>query len=742
MSEIGKSVPRMDSIEKVTGTAKYSGDYNMPNQAYMKILFAHRPHAIVRAIDSYAAEALPGVIAVLTAKDVPVNEYGLISPDQPVLCGPGSDKPYTDRVRFIGDQVALIIADSEIIADQARELIEVDYEDLPFTFDEFEAMQEDATLIHPNLGTNILDSLLIRKGDIETGFAAADVIVEAEYLTPAQEHAFLQPEAGISYIDEEGRVTVVVGGQWAHEDAREIAHALNLPEEKVRVIYPYIGGAFGGREDLSIQIPLGLAVWVLHQRGIHRPVKIIWSREESIIGHHKRHPFTIRSKWGATKEGIITAAEMEIIINGGAYAYTSISVLKNATASCTGIYNIPNIKTDSHMVFTNRIPGGAFRGFGSGQVAFAYEGQIEKLARALDIDPVELRLRNALQEGDTVATMKPILPGVSISNVIRDTALRGGWQKTKQGWQRPDNDPIEHAPHSHLRRGIGFAAAFKNVGFSHGFKEYCNAGIELHGEVEIEKVVLRHATAEVGQGTYVALAQMTADAAGIPLEKVEMILSDTASSADSGSASASRMTFFAGHAILGAVAEARKKWDTGERPAVSNYTYWATETSGHDPITGEAEPYIQVGYTASVVSLDVDVETGQINVHDIITASDVGKAVNPQQLEGQIEGGSIMGLGHTVMEEFVEQDGDCQTHTLSTYLIPTVLDIPDNMQPVILEYPDPRGPWGIRGVGEMPMMPLPPAVAAALYDATGVWFDEHPLTPQIVLAKLRAAGIN
>lgn len=279
MPSIGQSVQRIDAFSKVTGQALYPGDINRPNQAYMKILFAHRPHAIIRNIDIAKAVALPGVLAVFTAKDVPVNEYGLIMPDQPVLCGPGSSKPYAERVRFVGDQVALIIAETEEIAAQGRDLIHVEYEDLPVETDPIQARQLNAELLHPDRGSNIFCHYRIRKGDIETAFAQADVIIEGEYHTPAQEHAYLQPEAGISYFDEQGRVTVEVAGQWTHEDQEQIAHALGLPLEQVRVIYPAIGGAFGGREDMSVQIVLALAAYRLHQRGIDRPVKIIWSRK-------------------------------------------------------------------------------------------------------------------------------------------------------------------------------------------------------------------------------------------------------------------------------------------------------------------------------------------------------------------------------------------------------------------------------------------------------------------------------
>ena len=335
MSSIGQSVPRVDARAKVTGQAKFPGDWTMEGMLHAKHLFAGRPHARILSIDSSAAEAVPGVAAVFTARDVPVNERGLQIPDQPVLCGPGSSKPGADVVRFVGDQVALVVAETEQIAARARDLIRVEYEDLPVLTDPFEALKPGAPQlhaqrylndIHPELRAegNLISHHQIRKGDADAAWSQASVTVEADYHTPAQEHAYLQPEAGLSFIDEEGRVTVVVGGQWTTEDQHQIAHALGMQPAQVRVIYPAIGGAFGGREDTSVQIPLALAAWKLR-----RPVKIVWSREESILGHCKRHPFWIHSKWGATLSGKLVAAEIRIVADGGAYCYTTNKVLGN-----------------------------------------------------------------------------------------------------------------------------------------------------------------------------------------------------------------------------------------------------------------------------------------------------------------------------------------------------------------------------------------------------------------------------
>ncbi len=736
MDFVGQSVTRFDAVDKVKGTAMYPGDINLPGQAYLKVLFAQKPHAIVKRIDTWAAESLPGVLAILTAKDVPVNEYGLGIKDQPVLCGPGSAKEFCDRVRFIGDQVAVVIAETEEIASRAVQLIQVDYEDLPVVTDVFEAMKPDAPLLHPDRDSNTFVHYRIRNGDIENAFKQADVIVESDYTTPLQEHAYLQPEAGLGYIDENGKVTVIVGGQWTHKDREQVAHALNLPEEEVRIIYPAIGGAFGGREDMSVQIILGLAAQKLNQMGTPRPVKIIWSREESIIGHHKRHPYFIKTRWGATKEGKIIAAEVDIYSDGGAYIYTSPKVLGNATLMCTGPYEIPNVRVDSYSVYTNNIPNGAFRGFGGPQGAFAAESQINKLAEKLGMDPVEIRLKNIIRTG-SILSVGTYMPGyVSLPEVVEKAAEIAGWKKTENGWQKPSAKLPADTKKSYLKKGIGISCAFKNVGFSFGAPEKCSARIVLRGKTQIEEALLYHAAAEVGQGVHTAMKQMAAEALGIPMEKVILIASDTAVTDNSGSVSASRMTFMSGNSIRGAAAEALKKWQNEERPAEASYTYIPPKTTPYDPETGKCEPNFAYGYVAQVVEAEVDTDTGEVRLTKVLCVDDVGKAVNPQQVDGQVEGAVVQAAGYALMENFIEKDGFALTKTLSTYLIPTVLDVPEEVHSVIMEIPDENGPFGARGMGEMPYLPLASAITDAVHDATGVWFDQFPLIPERVVRGL------
>ena len=753
---VGQSVTRVDARAKVTGQALYPGDVTMEGALHAKLLFAGRPHARVKGIDVSAAEALPGVVAVFTAADVPVNEYGLQMPDQPVLCGPGSSKLDADIVRFVGDQVALVVAETEQAAAQGCALIRVDYEDLPVLTDPLAALEPDAPQLHPHRTLNpehpelrgegnLISHHQVRKGDMKAGWAQAEVVVETDYHTSPQEHAYLQPEAGVAYIDDEGRITVVVAGQWTHEDQHQIAHALDLDPEQVRVIYPAIGGAFGGREDMSVQIVLALAAWRLNQRGVRRPIQITWSRHESIVGHHKRHAMWLHHKWGATREGQLVAAEVRILADGGAYCYTTNKVLGNSVCSCIGPYEIPNVHADVDGVYTNNPPGGAFRGFGAPQALFAAEQQMNKLAEALGMDPVELRLKNLLRE-ESLNAMGTSLPGgVSLVQVTEQCARAAGWVETEAGWQRPQADDRRQTTYHAIRntqhavhRGLGLAVGYKNVGYSFGYQDNCWAKIELEGAAEIEQATVYIGTAEVGQGAHTVVCQMAAEALELPLDRVRLVPSDTATSPRSaGSVSASRMTFMAGGAIRGAAQAAMGAWKREERPAVAEFTYLAPPSTPVDPITGHGTPNFAYGYVAQAVEVEVDVETGELRVLRVVCADDVGKAINPKQVTGQIEGGVVQALGWATSENLITAGGRILTPDFSTYLIPTIRDVPDVVDAIIVEWPDPRSAWGLRGMGEMPFLPLAPALTAAVHDATGVWYDELPLTPERVWRGLR-----
>ncbi len=774
MRAVGSTYPREDALPKVTGAAAYPGDIDLPGQAWLKIVFAGVPHAQIHEIDTAAAEAAPGVLTILTAKDVPVNEYGLSMFDQPVLCGPGSTAQ-AGRVRWEADHVAVVVAETQAQAEAAAKLVKLDYTALPIVTDPLLAMQPAAPLLHPyefngfpygvrDLNSNILHAYRIKTGDLATGFAAADVVVEATYQTHAQEHAFLQPEAGVAQVLPDGRIEVTCAGQWMHEERQLIAHALGLPEEQIIVRHATVGGAFGGREDISIQIVLALAAW---KTG--RPVKTIWSREESIVGHHKRHPYHIWAKWGATREGKIVAAQMDATGDAGAYAYTSTKVLGNAIMSCLGPYEIPNVLVDARTVYTNNCPSGAFRGFGGPQGHFAAEMQVNKLAAALGMDPAELRRRNIWHEGSLMSTRAVVPAGCTAANVLEEAAKRRSVVSTGPGRSltadgQPLAEPVEatihnsqltihHLPFASSRpmrssldasrgavaHGIGLAICFKNVGFSLGFPEHCNAWVELHGGATVERAIVGCVGAEVGQGAHQAMRQIAAEVLGLAVQQIELRHESSDVAGSSGSSSASRMTFMAGNAIKGAAEQALQAWQNEERPARADFTFRPRVTTSYAAGNGEGDPHITIGYCAQVAEVEVDLETGHVTVKRLVSVNDVGKAVSPQLIEGQIEGGVAQSVGWTLLENFIQKEGRTLTPHLSNYLIPGVLDVVEVIEPVILELPDPQGPLGIRGMAEMPMIPTAPAIGAAIFDAIGIWIDQLPYTPERVWAALQKA---
>lgn len=723
---IGQRLRRPDAVDKVTGRARFPGDLYMPGALCAKVLFSDRPHARILSIDLSEAERVPGVVAVLTHKDVPANEYGLIFKDQPALNG--------DKVRSLFDRVALVIAETEQAARQARDLIRVEYEDLPVVTDPREAMKPGAPVIHDRWPDNIQTHRHIRKGDVEAVFARDDlVIVEEEYFTPHQEHAYLQPEAGIGYIDEQGRVTVHSTGQWSHDDRHQIAHLLDLPLDRVRVIYAPAGGAFGGREDMSLQHLLALAAFCLEKRGVRRPVKIVWDRKESFRGHHKRHPYYMHYRSAATRDGRLLAVEATLIADIGAYSSSSSAVLNNAVSMATGPYEVPNVKVDGYNVFTNNLVAGAFRGFGALQATFGAESQMSRLAAAVGMDPVVFRLKNALHEGSVLATQSVIPAGVSIRETLLHAAEAAGW--TGEGKPRPQGEPA-----AGLRRGIGVAAGYKNVCYSFGFPEKCSARCELYGDRAIEQAVIKIGASEVGQGVLAAMAQVAAETLGMAYEQVAIVNDDTAEVPEAGSCSASRLSFMGGNAVKLACEAALEAWQAGERPAIAQRTYRPRPTTMFDPETGACDPHVTYGYGTQIAEVEVNTETGQVRLKRVWAVHDVGRAINPMQVEGQIEGAIAQALGWTLLEDFIMRDGRLETKSYADYLIPTVYDIPDEIQPLILEVADPQGPYGVRGVGEMPMLVLAPAILDAIHDATGLWFNKLPVKAEDLLLALKERG--
>ena len=714
MKIVGSPLARPDARGKVTGAALYPADLVRPEMLHCKAIFSHRPHARIDRIDTRAARALDGVVAVLTAADVPYNHYGLIDADQEVLC--------SEVVRYVGDRVALVIAETPEIAARAATLVTVEYTDLPIVVDAHAAIAEGAPLVHPAHGSNVLIHQKIRSGDVAAGFAASDLVLSATFTTSWQEHAYLQPDAGIAYY--EGQMLVVeTAGQWLHEDLRQIAAILRLREDEVAIRYAKIGGAFGGREDLSVQALVALATWKTK-----RPTAIVWSREESIVGHHKRHPFHIEAKWGAKRDGTILAAQTRQLADGGAYASTSIEVLKGAVVFGHGPYRIPNVATDGIVVYTNNVPSGAFRGFGSPQAHWAAESMIARLAQALELDPVEIRRTNLYREGDYEPTGCELPSGVTAVPVLEACAQEAASRFLPR---------VARGEHGRLRRGIGIASGIKNVGYSFGFPEQSTATVELMTKgSRIERALVRSGAADVGQGVHLILRQSVAEVLGRTLDAVALISDDSAETPNAGSASASRLTTMAGRAVHDAALAAKDAWQRGETPEAT-VQFRPPATTPLDLETGQGRPCYAYGYAAQAVEVEVDVTTGVTRVLKIISAHDVGKAINVQQVEAQIEGCLAQALGYALTENFLVRDGKILTPHFSSYLLPTALDMPTEIVPLILELGDPIGAFGARGMAEMPLVPFAPAVAAAIYDATGAWLDDLPMTPERILAAIK-----
>ena len=737
LKAVGQGVQRLDIHQKVRGTRKYPQDFNMEGQLYAKVVWSAHPHAVVKRIDTNAAEAVPGVVRVITYRDVPVNEYGINIYDQPVLVAEG------DKVRWVGDRIAIVVAESEHIAAQARDLVRVEYELLPVVDDPRQAMKPGAPLVHEDRESNVLKHIVIRRGDVGLALAHADVVVEGYYTTHHVEHAYLQPDAALGFVDDDGRIAVISSCQWPADDLHQIAHMLNVPEDQLREIVPTVGGAFGGREDMHIQHLAALCAFVLR-----RPVKIVFDREEVTQRTGKRHPFYMRHRTGATRDGRLVAAQVELISDAGAYASTSIPVLSNAATFALGPYKIPHARVDAYTVYTNNAVTMAMRGFGATQPPFGYESQMDKLAEALGMDPVELRMKNLLDVGDLAITGNVMTAETGAKETLRQAALAAGWREEGGHWIRPDLG-TPSAPYK--KRGIGVAVAYKNVGYSLGFEDKATARVELAltESGEIARAVVKIAAVEVGQGVLTALAQIAADTLGVDVDKVRLALVDTSETPDAGSSSASRHVFISGNAVAGAAAQAKEKWqtilreETGEMHVEAEYTFRGRSvrpTTPFDPETGACEPHISYSYATQIALVEVDVETGQTEILKFWSAADAGKVINPIMYFGQQAGGVHMGVGYALTENYIQREGRPRARRFSEYHIPTVMDMPRQFESIAVESaPDPHGPFGATGLGETPTLPTAPAITNAIHDATGVWIESLPANSERVWRALRTA---
>ena len=730
---IGKSAKRLDIATKVTGQRKYPQDFFREGQLYAKTVWAQHPHARVLSIDTSEAEALPQVIRIFTAEDVPVNEYGIMVYDQPILV------PVGGKTLWTGDRVAVVVAETEQAAELARDRVRVEYEQLPPITDPRTAMQDDKR-VHPESESNVIKHLFVRRGDVDAKLSQAEVVIEDTYQTQCVEHAYLQPEACLGYIDADDRLALVVACQWPADDIRQLAHLLDVPEDRVRILVPAIGGAFGGREDLSLQPLVALAV-----HHLRRPVKMVWTREESIRGHGKRHPFHIRLKTGCTRTGKLLAIEAECVSDAGAYESTSVVVLSDALSFISGPYHYPACRIDGYTVYTNNAPGMAMRGFGAAQAPVAYEQQMDKMAQAIGMDPVAFRLKNVLVEGSVRITGNQMPAGTGARECLTAAAEAAGWTECDGEWSAPHVVP---SPSTEKRRGIGIACAYKNVGYSHGFDDKSTARIQLSldEQGQITRAVIHLAAVEVGQGVFTALSQVAAEALQIPLDRVRFAFVDTATSPDAGSCSASRHTYMSGNAVYLACQEALAKRDrilhdeSGETSIQSEYTYRGKSrrnTTDWDPVTGECDPHFSYGYGAQVALIEVDTATGEIDVLHIWSANNAGKVINPAMVYGQSAGGLHMGLGYALMEEIIHQEARLRTRRLSEYHVPTALDMPRQFTDIQIEVPDPTGPYGATGIGETPLLSTAPAILNAFANATGVRLYALPATPERVWRALQ-----
>ncbi|WP_216208893.1 xanthine dehydrogenase family protein molybdopterin-binding subunit [Amycolatopsis aidingensis] len=719
---VGSDAQRPDGVVKVRGEFAYSSDLWHEDMLWGATLRSPYPHARIEGIDIGEALAAPGVYAVLTHADVPgVNRYGLEHPDQPVLA--------EDLVRYEGEPVAVVAADHPETARRAMQRIRVEYTELEPVTDAELAVTGDAPALHPE--GNVVRHVPIRRGDPE---ARAEVVVRGTYRIGMQDQAFLGPESGLAVPAEDGGVDLYVATQWLHVDQRQVVAALGLPADKVRLTLGGVGGAFGGREDLSIQVHACLLA--LHTG---KPVKMVYNRAESFYGHVHRHPATLHYEHGADADGRLVYVRARIFLDGGAYASSTPAVVANAATLGVGPYAAPNVVLDCWGAYTNNPPCGAMRGFGAVQAAFAYESQMDKLAAACGLDPVELRLRNAMSQGTVMPTGQVVdsaAPVAELLRRVRDKPVPAPLPAELDLRRMPGG--VSNTTHGEgVVRGVGYAVGIKNICFSEGFDDYSTARVRLEVIGGEPAATVQTAACEVGQGLVTVLQQIVRTELGV--EQVTIQPMDT-SIGNAGSTSASRQTYVTGGAVRAACQAVRAALgplsprELGDKVLDETVEWRHRPTEALDPETGAGNAHVQYGFAAHRAVVDVDTELGLIKVVALDCAQDVGKAMNPQAVLGQIQGGSAQGLGLAVMEEIQTEGGRIRNPSFTDYLIPTVLDMPP-MDIDVLELADPHAPYGLRGVGEPPTISSTPAIVAAIRAATGKALERVPVRPEHIIGE-------
>lgn len=755
---LGKPVPRLDGLEKATGQIKYMSDLQFPGMLYGRILRAKYPHARILKIDTTKAQELPGVRAVITHKDVPgLNGFGIARPDMPVLC--------SDKVRYIGDAVAAVAAESEEIAEEAISLIDVEYEPLPVVSDPSYAMSENAPKIHEK--GNILLHTEIRRGNPEEAFKEADLIVENTYFTSRQEHAFLETEGGVALVDDEGNLVVYVGSQYPQRDQLQLARCLALNPKKIHVISYPVGGAFGGKDELTIQPILCL---LAIKTG--KPVKIVLSREESIVSYWKRHPFTIHVRTGVKKDGTIVAQDVKLIEDKGAYSSLGGPVLNLAVEHACGPYRVENVHIDGYAVFTNNGVAGAFRGFGAPQTAFAIESQMNIIAEKLGIDPIELRRRNALRKGDLTPLGNKLMTSVGALKVLKAIEESEIWKNREK--LKSEGDPAK----LWIKRGVGIALTYQGTGLGVGIPDYGGAIISLNPDGTFSA---RIGTVDYGQGIMTSYAQIVAEKLRVSIDTVRVVLGDSFYTADSGPTSASRGVYTGGKAALIAcekMIELLKskasriieenseaiEFENGvlyskvfpeKRISVKDLALYLISNGESLPETegyflfptaemkienAEGLPDHVFAFSAHAAFVEVNTLTGEVTVLRGTEAVDGGIVVNIQGYEGQVEGGFVMGMGYGLMEEVVIENGIFKNANLSTYLIPTIKDVPHKIDTIPVINEEDTGPFKAKGIAETVMVATAPAITNAIHDAVGITIKRIPATSEVVYRLIKEKG--
>lgn len=746
---VGESIVRKGAISKAMGIPLYTDDFRLEGAIEGKLLLSSYPHAKIISIDTKEAKKALGVVAVLVAKDIPGRKtFGLIIPHQPVLAD--------QIVRFIGDPVALVLAETEEQAEAARDLIKVNYEPLVIVDNPIRALQEDAPKLFEE--GNILAHIKVRKGDIETGFANADVVLEEDFYVPSIEHAYMEPDACLAKPEEDGSITVWTASQSSFTFQEDISHSLGLQKEKIRVINRTTGGAFGGREEPTVQIHAALGVL---KTG--RPVRMVLSREELIKMSTKRHAQYIHYKLGATKDGLITALEVKIIGDTGAYASAGEPVLFRSALFCSGPYEVPNAKVDAFAVYTNNPPGGAMRGFGSTQPTVASEIMIDKLARKLQMSPFEIREINGLEPGKQTIGGQVLDHSVGYKETLK--AIKEALAKENIPQARPGK-----------RIGIGIASSMKNVGLGSSMVDSASATLELLNNGFLELCI---GSVDCGQGADTVMAQIAAQSLGVHVDLINIVSSDTSRTLDGGVTTASRQTFVTGNAVrivgikfhkviinfasevLGVptkfldikdyyiynIQEPNNKISLTELAQVAaknncklkeEHVYIAPDTKVLKGCSDNTEYdheefrlHFAYCYGSQAAIIEVDENTGEVEVLKIIAAHDVGTAINPNAVEGQIEGGIIMGLGYALTEEFKTKNGMVLTNNMKKLGLARIDQTPQ-MKSIIVEDYHPYGPFGAKGMGELAMNPTAPAIINAIYDAVGVRINSLPARPEVI----------